>query len=359
VLLPGSDLCFLVAEGFRMLCRILRLLVSCLAALAYSASLASVASASGAEKESDDATITWMVRPSDGVGEDGRSWVELELAPGQTTQDHLLIRNLSRDTVTFTLTAADGYFTDTGRFTMLTADEESTDAGTWITIQDTVEVASGADVIVPFSVSVPHDATPGDHAAGVAAAIRSGGDGVGIESRVGFRVMTRVSGELAPSATADIAGAYLGTWNPLDTGRLDLEYTVSNTGNTRLSVVPQITATALFGLVVFIVPGDEIVELAPGESRTGRVTVPAAWPLFIYTADVSATATSVSEELSFTAIEPASATAPIVAIPWPQLAVIAMAALLLGWLRVDRRRHDRKLTALIKGSDGKDATEGP
>ena len=58
---------------------------------------------------------------------------------------------------------------------MLTSDRESTDAGTWIRIQDSIDVASGADVVVPFTITVPDDATPGDHLAGVAAAIRSGG----------------------------------------------------------------------------------------------------------------------------------------------------------------------------------------
>ncbi len=80
-----------------------------------------------------------MVRPSDGVGEDGRSWVEAELAPGDTFEEHLLVRNLSADAVTFHLTAADGYFTDNGRFTMLTADRPSVDAGTWIQIPAEIE----------------------------------------------------------------------------------------------------------------------------------------------------------------------------------------------------------------------------
>lgn len=179
------------------------------------------AGAPGASSGADgpDASVTWMVRPSDGVGEDGRSWIELDLEPGESVEEHLLVRNLSPDAQTFRLTAADGYFTDTGRFNMLTSDRQSVDAGTWIALPDSVVVASGADVVVPFTVTVPADATPGDHAAGVAAGIRSGGgDQVGIESRVGFRVMTRVAGSLAPSAGAAVDGSYDGTWNPFEGG---------------------------------------------------------------------------------------------------------------------------------------------
>ena len=284
-----------------------------------------------------DEAITWTVRPSDGVGEDGRSWVELDLEPGEIAHDHLLLRNLSRETVTFNLYAADGYFTDTGRFNMLTSDRESIDAGTWITIEGSVEVASGAEVVVPFSVSVPSNATPGDHAAGVAAAIRSGGDAMGIESRVGFRVMTRVAGELAPRAVVELAGVYSPTWNPFEAGKLNLEYTVTNTGNTRLTATPHITATALFGLVTFTVEGDEIAEFAPGESRLGRASISAAWPLFLYVVESTITTAVVSGEHAPAAVQPATATASVGAIPWTQLGVIILAALLLWWVRSDRR----------------------
>ena len=302
--------------------------------------------AAGAEQ--DDNAITWMVRPSDGVGEDGRSWVELELDPGETVQEHLLVRNLSASAVTFSLTAADGYFTETGRFNMLTADKESVDAGTWIEIQDDVEVPAGADVIVPFTITVPGNATPGDHPAGVAAAIRSGGtEEVGIESRVGFRVMTRVTGELAPSAAATVAGEYSGSLNPFDAGRIDVDYSVENTGNTRLSILPQVEVSTLFGLVSYTATGEEIVEIAPGESRAAEISFPSAWPLFVYSADVTAVAEPVSEDLAARGIEPASAHALVVAIPWPQLVSIAVAALLLWLLWRDRRRRDRKVAELV------------
>lgn len=301
-----------------------------------------------AAAEQDDDAITWMVRPSDGVGEDGRSWVELELDAGETVQEHLLVRNLSASPVTFSLTAADGYFTETGRFNMLTADRESVDAGTWIEIQDAVEVPAGADVIVPFTITVPGNATPGDHPAGVAAAIRSGGtEEVGIESRVGFRVMTRVTGELAPAAAATVAGEYTGSLNPFEAGRIDVDYSVENTGNTRLSIVPLVEVSTLFGWVSYTATGEEIVEIAPGESRVAEISFPSVWPLFVYSADVTAAAEPVSEELPARGIEPASAHALVVAIPWPQLVSIAVGVLLLWLLWRDRRRRDRKVAELV------------
>jgi hypothetical protein len=97
--------------------------------------------------------------------------------------------------VTLRISAADGYFQENGRFSMLPSDKESVDAGLWIEVQDEVTVGAGETVIVPFTTTVPENATPGDHAAGIAASVLSqqveeDGAMAGVESRVGFRVMT-------------------------------------------------------------------------------------------------------------------------------------------------------------------------
>lgn len=335
-----------------------RLFGAVFAALMLLAAMSSAAFADSPESDSDQ-TITWMVRPSDGEREDGRSWIELELDPGQVVHEYLLVRNLSRSTVAFTLAAADGYFTSTGRFNMASAGEESTGAGSWITIQDTVEVASGADVVVPFTVRVPENATPGDHPAGVAASIRTGREGVAIESRVGFRVMTRVLGALTPGLSSEITGRYVGTWNPFDAGRLTFEYSIANTGNTRLAVTPDITVTSVFGLISFTVPGDQINEIAPGESRAGVATIPDAWPLLMYDADITARASMVPDDTSTTSIEPAIAAVTLIAPPWPQLVTIAALAALLRWVRIGPRHQDTKRAVNADGSDATARQEAP
>ncbi|MFB8387381.1 hypothetical protein ACFC3F_09625 [Microbacterium sp. NPDC055910] len=287
-----------------------------------------------------------MVRPSDGVGEDGRSWVELELDPGSTVEEHLLVRNLSRETVTFQLTAADGYFTATGRFNMLTSDQESVDAGTWIEIQDSIEVPSGGDAIVPFTITVPENATPGDHPAGVAASIRSGGE-VGVESRVGFRVMTRVTGEMAPALTTSVSGTYTGSINPFEPGTLTLTYEVSNTGNVRLGVESLATVSGPFGWLARTLDPETITEIAPGESRTFERQVRGVWPLFVATVDVVSQGASVAEDLEVGEIAPSEAQATVITMPWSQLVVIAIIVLLIVLSALDRRRRKRKTEALI------------
>lgn len=326
-----------------------RLAVLLVAVIALSGT--GLSGAHAAEADTADDTVTWMVRPSDGVGEDGRSWIEQELDPGETVTEHLIVRNLSRRAVTFQLSAADGYFTETGRFNMLTADQESIDAGTWIEIAETVDVAPGGDVVVPFTVTVPDNATPGDHPAGVAAAIRSGQDEqIGVESRVGFRVMTRVSGELVPSAALTVSGSYDGSWNPFEPGRAFVDYAVENTGNTRLALEPHLEVSALFGLVRFDVPVEAITDIAPGETRSVSTTLRNIWPLFGYTATARAEANAVTTDDATAppSVAVTDAASTIVAVPWAQLIALALAALVVWWLRTDRRRRDRKLAALLE-----------
>jgi len=314
------------------------------AATAFSAVIgAAPAAAETGSAESSDA-VTWSVRPGDQNGEDGRSWVEWEADAGEQRSEYMVVTNHGEADVEFQLSAADGYFTDTGRFNMLPADEESVAAGTWIDVPESVVVPAGGAETVPFTVTVPENATPGDHAAGVAASIRSTGSGsVGVESRVGFRVMTRVAGELQPQLGAAASGTYTGEINPFSSGSIDVAYEIENTGNTLLRTQPEVEVSGPFGLGSHTVTGEEIAEIAPGETRRGTVRVSSAWPLFAYDASVSATPLPVTDDLGFEGAEPANAEATIVAMPWPQLVVIALALLLMAW-SIRRRRADRKRT---------------
>lgn len=316
-----------------------------LAALALTA--ASVLVATPAVAAEGD-TVTWSVRPGDANGEDGRAWVEWEADPGQSRSEHLAVTNHGDDAVRFRLSAADGYFTDTGRFNMLPADQESVAAGTWVDLPASVSVAAGATEIVPFTVTVPADAEPGDHAAGVAASVHSTGGGeVGVESRVGFRVMTRVTGELAPSASLAASGSYAGSVNPFEAGDVTVVYTLENTGNTRLSTRPEITLAGPFGLGERTLRGDEIAEIAPGETRRGAVHLQDAWPLLTYDVRVVAQPLPVSDDLSFEGAEPASAQTTVLAVPWPQIVALVVAALLAAWALFRRRRERRRTEQLV------------
>lgn len=285
--------------------------------------------------------VTWSVSPANADGPDGRSWIELAADPGEIVSENLALRNLGAETATFTVSAADGYFTETGRFNMLQSGETSVDAGTWITVEETVTVAAGATVVVPFTVVVPENATPGDHAAGIAASVTSVGtttDGtqIGVESRVGFRVITQVAGELAPSlAITEVTADYTPSWSLFSPGEVTVSYVATNEGNTQLT----------FGDDVSGVTTDR-GDLFPGESRSVTVAPSKVWPLGLISVDVVLAASVPTDD--GIEVPPTSHTATVWAPPWLHLATLAVLAIIVTAFVAARRRNAASIERRIE-----------
>ena len=313
------------------------------------AALGAVAPPAFAES-SADADITWSVRPADENGPDGRSWVELTLDPGQRMTDHLALRNLSATTVTFAIKAADGYLTPTGRFNMLPSDKPSVDAGTWVEGPATIEVPAGETEIVAFTITVPENATPGDHAAGIAATVQSvgpSGDGnqVAIESRVGFPIMTRVTGELRPSLNIEqVSVDYNLSWNPFQPGQVTAVYQLVNAGNVRIQASPVVESQ---GQTTNPDPDAAAIELLPGESRAVTASVSGVWPLFFAPVSVRVSPMLVTPDGEPQAVEAVVQEFGVWAIPIPQLLVLAGIVLVILAMLAGRRRSTRRVEALL------------
>jgi hypothetical protein len=305
---------------------------------AAAASVLALAPLPTAAVAAETEAVTWSVAPADAAGPDGRSWVETDAAAGDVVIEHLALRNLGTETATFQLTAADGYFTETGRFSMLQAGETSTGSGTWITVRPEVTVDAGATAVVPFEVEVPENATPGDHAAGIAASVtRPGttaeGTRVGVESRVGFRVMTRVEGDIAAAvAVDDLRADYSGTWNPFAPGSISVQYTAANTGNVQLSITDSVGGTDA-----------ERGELLPGEARRVAAAPYDQWPLGPVTVEVV-----VRPDAGVAAAEPVRSSIVVWAVPWPQLLLALGSVLLLASALAGRRRGRDRLDRMLE-----------
>ncbi|WP_394554833.1 WxL protein peptidoglycan domain-containing protein [Agromyces sp. MMS24-JH15] len=332
----------------------LRTALAALAAVAGLAAGAAATSTAPALAE-EGAPVSWSVAPADAAGPDGRVAVEHEIDPGAGVDEHFVVRNLGSEEVTFRLAAADGFTNDNGRFDILPSDQESVDSGTWITLPESVTVAPGGTVVVPFTIAVPDGAQPGDHAAGITASILSvtqgDGAGVGVESRVGFRVMTRVTGELTPAyAIRNVHADYRTSWNPLRPGGIDVVFDVVNEGNARLVIAGVLSIAGRN--VAFPAEGETPQEILPGESRSVSLTVPRVWPLFAFPGEIGLSPTVISasgEPADVVATEVASSSTDVLvwAVPWPQLLVVAGLALIVLALLWRRGRSKRRLDAML------------
>ncbi|MFY9712972.1 MAG: hypothetical protein WAK00_05815 [Microbacterium sp.] len=279
--------------------------------------------------------------------------MSIDADPGQVHHDHLAVRNLSGFEVTFVLNAADGYLTDAGRFNTLPSDQESVDAGTWISLPDSVSVPAGSTVVVPFVISIPSSAEPGDHAAGVSASVRStsggAGSGVGVESRVGFRVTVRVSGEIAPSAAIKgIEMDYAMSWNPFAPGEISIRFTVSNTGNVRFNARGTVAAGGQS--VLFPGPDEATHEFLPGDTRQITAVVQDVWPTFLVTTTTTLAPDVVTIDGKELTADPIIKESILWAMPWSQLIVLLAIALLIAAASWNRIRGRRRLAELLRNA---------
>lgn len=328
--------------------------VSIAAAWATALALAlgtSVVGAVPAHAQDDDDRITWSVTPADASGPDQRGVIEQELDPGQTAEDFFAVRNSSRVAVTFQLNAADGYYNENGRFNMLPSDRESVDAGTWIDLPESVTVEPNATVVVPFTTTVPEDAVPGDHVAGIAASVLSTGTDdtgsqVGVESRVGFRILTRVTGDIV--ASAEIGGVvteYTLAWNPIRPGAMTASFDVTNTGNANVTVAGQVGAGT--GVVAIGEDDGARQTLLPGETRRVEVVVPGVWPTFYVPVEITLVPEGFDLGGDAVPVEPITASATAWAIPVPQLLILFGLVLVIGALFWGRRRSRNRMAAAL------------
>jgi dihydroorotate dehydrogenase (fumarate) len=218
----------------------------------------------------DDA-VGISIAPVDAQGKpDKRSRFTYEVDPGKTITDHVKVTNVGSSPLKITVYAADAYNDEKGDFALQAADEKAAGAAAWTTFdgkrQRQLQLAPGKSEVITFTVVVPADATPGDHAAGVIASAHTTGGQLVVERRIADRMYVRVSGDLQPILTvSSMSAGYSGGWNPLD-GSVQVNATLSNTGNVALEGVVTITPTTWFGIPVGQLVRQDLGEVLPGNS---------------------------------------------------------------------------------------------
>ena len=310
----------------------------------------------------DPGGIRFSVTTASVDGPDDRRIFDFVAEPGAQIQDQVAVSNHGAAPVTFAMVTNDGIFTPTGSFDIRTSDQEPQDSGGWFEVQPSVEVPAGETVIVPFTITVPENVTPGDHPAGIVATVTTAssaaGPGVGVESRVGVRVNLRVPGEVVPSIALDqVTATYTPSWNPFAPGDVRVSYEVTNDGNLRVGGDQTITASGPFGIGASSVDRgvEGIKELIPGTSRSTAVTIGGIWPVGPVTTEVVVTPALVATEgeaggaldVPAADLRPVTVTVTTWAIPWVHLLLVAILVLVVIGVRDNRRRRTQRLEALL------------
>jgi hypothetical protein len=219
-------------------------------------------------------STNYGIRPADSPDH-----FRLELAPGAVTERTTVVSNRSPNTVTFKVYAADATTTPQGGFALQSNAAPRTGVGAWVHLPiGSVTVKPGSQVEVPFRLTVPEHATPGDYTGGIlieppprAGKPAEVGNQTAVQlnivERVGVRVYLRVAGVAVPKLSA-------GPLTATKTGR-DLEFavTVKNTGNVVLHPNGAIDVRGWPGAAKRL-RFSEVESLLPGETVTLRAT----WP---------------------------------------------------------------------------------
>lgn len=303
--------------------------------------------------------LSWALRPATDEEADGRVSLRHTLAEGEQAADALALTNFSDRPVSFDVYASDGTITAAGNFDLIPRGEESTGGGLWITLESvtgataraggglTIQTGPGETVVVPVTIQVPEDATPGDHPAGIVAELNpEDPSGVAFSSRVGVRAHLRVSGDVVGQLSAeDVQVTYTQSWNPFAPGTLSVSYVQSNVGNVRLGGEAITTAQGPFGVLPETVSA-ETREVLPGQGVPNQVELQ-VWPLFHTAGTVRTVPAVVGEDVMDAALTAGSTEFGAWTIPWSQLALLAAVAGLVVGVRVQRNRSKASIQARI------------
>ena len=322
------------------------------AALTAAVLLAANSAAAQEANEEEPAAVTWGVNPSSQDGPDGRAAFDYALDPGDTLIDFVGVSNFGTEPITVQLYASDAYTTETGAFDLLPSSEAPVDVGSWIGFNEqTLTVAPETRLDVPFALTVPADATPGDHVGGIVAAVTeettdASGNEILVERRVGARVHLRVSGELDPNLTPELGHvAYGYEWNPIEPGSVSFDYAVENAGNVRLQGELVARIAGPWDVMAREVVIAELPQILPGDRFEGTAEVDGVWPLAYLNAELIVRPEAVSEADMESRLVSGREEAGLWAPPWPQAAVAAALALLVWILLKIRKRRRRKASA--------------
>jgi hypothetical protein len=319
--------------------------VAVIAALSFTGIAVSAAAPAAAD---DTIGISGQPAGSDGNA-DGRTRFSYSVEPGQQVADQYLVRNAGTTAQTFTVLGTDAFNDDAGEFALLETSVAPVDMGAWVQFENSTnrvqfDLAPGESRLVRFTVTIPADATPGDHAGGIAASVQSPSGQVVLDRRLGTRMYVRVAGDIqAGLSIAGLSASYIGDWwNPF-TGAVRVHYTVENTGNVALASNVTVGASTWFGIPTGGEQGDGIPELLPGGTRTYETDLPGIASWIYLNAHVTLNPFVEGDDQSKQLPVPATSRDTVLfALPWSILIVIALVALFFvyrGWRRkVDAQR---------------------
>ena len=240
----------------------------------------------GSAMAQTDSQIRFGIRPTEAYEDrpETFTYFSYQLAPGEVLTDAALILNSGFVPVSLHLYAADGFTAvNTGTaFTLKGEDALGQSVGTrrWLSFSDTDFRLEGAEeVIVPFTVTVPLDATPGHHVAGLVVKAPPKGEGSSVGEDEG-QFAAIVVQQAGVAVVIDVPGPHIAGLEIISTcmktqGDLGATFVIGvrNTGNIMLKAEGSLSVMDLNETELASVPL-EMGTVLPGDTTTFQVDHP-------------------------------------------------------------------------------------
>jgi len=171
------------------------------------------------------------------------------LEPGDIQEEGLLVVNNSGEQKTILVYGTDSTPSTGGAFACEQAGQKKDDVGAWISLEKSeVTLASGKNIIVPFTISVPESADVGEHNGCVILQekkTKTGDEtGISLSFRTGIRTVITIPGELIRKL--EIIGLTLAK---KQNGNFTISPEVRNTGNVSIDSDISVITKYFFGLI--------------------------------------------------------------------------------------------------------------
>lgn len=337
--------------------RVVGVVIAVLALVGSSASDASAASPAvqhqglAAAAHAKRGNITFGAGPANPKKPDGRTLFTYDASPGGRIEDHIAILNITHHPETLRVYTVDVDAGPDGGFFYPPRTAARVGAGAWVAVgtphaSGLLHAKPRSTTILPIHLTVPANASPGDHVAAVVVSLTGlvkgkSGQRVNLEQRVATRVLVRVSGTLHPQLSVEhLTASYSGRLNPVKGGSVTVNYTVRNTGNAILGGTQQVNVHGLFGTTTQANSLPAIPTLLPGGSFSVTAHVADAFPEIRMTADVRVTPEGLQGDVN-PGLSVVTASTHFWAIPWVLIAIIVLLLLIIWW-RFRRWRRSRK-----------------
>ncbi|RNL63272.1 hypothetical protein EFK50_16415 [Nocardioides marmoriginsengisoli] len=285
-------------------------------------------------KAKNSATVG--IRTANAKGGDDRGVFDYEVLPRGVVQDWIAISNFRYQPITIRLLAKDASSTPNAGFDIQASADEAEDVGSWISLKkNKLTLPARTEVVVPFQLGVPHDATPGDHSGAIVVSLlakepKPDGGSIVVDHRVGMRIHLRVPGDLKPALKVeDLKVDWNGAGSPLGRGDATVTYTVRNTGNVRMNASGGIELTRILGLPGVDATAPPVEDLLPGGVAQYRSVVKNVFGTGPMKAEIALHGVPVDAALKEKAID-VTTTEGFAAWPWLLIAIVVAVLLLAG-----------------------------